>query len=189
MIIKKIYEEYLVARHDFKDTPVKHIPNFLSFVRIILGPIIIFYYINGFYILTFSLALLASLTDFLDGILARKLKAYSKFGQTMDTIADKWLSSILVIINIVNYPIFIITLILEGFIAKINIKAYVSKKEARTNKIGKIKTLSLYFALLVGILSLTFHQLVYLKYFTIFLTTILQVKALIEYEIQYLKTH
>ena len=189
MIIKKLYGEYIEAKKEFKPTPIKHIPNFLSFVRMIMGIVIIAYYINGFYILTFFAALFASLTDFLDGYLSRKLKAYSKFGQTMDTIADKWLSTILVIINIVNYPIFLITLTLEALIAKINIKAYVSKKEARTNKVGKIKTLSLYFSLLIGLLSLTIHELMYLKYFTIIITTILQIKTLVEYEIQYMKTH
>lgn len=185
----KLLKEFNEARKEFKHEPIKHIPNFLSVLRISLGPVILFYYFSNFYILTFSLALIASLTDFMDGVISRKLKAYSEFGKTIDTIADKWLSTILVFINVLNYPIFLVTLGLEAYIAKINIKAYVSKKEARTNKIGKIKTFFLYFTLLVGILSLTFHELIYLKYFTIIITTILQFKALIEYEIHYKKTH
>lgn len=187
--IIKLKSEFFEAQKAFKKTPIKHIPNFLSFVRILLGPIIIFYYFKQFYLLTFYLALFASLTDLLDGILSRKLKAYSKFGQTMDTIADKWLSTILVLINLFNYPIFLITLLLEALIAKINIKAYISKKEARSNKSGKIKTFLLYSTLLIGILSLTINELIYIKYFTIILTTFMQIKALAEYEINYKKTH
>ena len=67
-------------------------PNYLTIGRIIIVPIFVFtFYLPGFYgdILPFALFVIASFTDFLDGLLARMYKEESKLGELLDPIADK----------------------------------------------------------------------------------------------------
>ena len=68
------------------------IPNILTIGRIILVPIFIFtFYLPGALgdWLPFLIFVLASFTDFLDGVLARFYKEESKLGELLDPIADK----------------------------------------------------------------------------------------------------
>ena len=68
------------------------IPNILTIGRIILVPI----FISTFYLpgamgdwIPFFIFVLASFTDFLDGLLARLYKEESKLGELLDPVADK----------------------------------------------------------------------------------------------------
>jgi len=68
------------------------IPNTLTIGRIILVPIfVITFYIPGLIgdLIPFFIFVLASFTDFLDGLLARLYKEESKLGELLDPIADK----------------------------------------------------------------------------------------------------
>jgi cardiolipin synthase (CMP-forming) len=73
---------------------MKNIPNILTILRIAIIPILVAsFYIEGLVanLVAASLFLLASITDFFDGYLARSLKAQSNFGKCLDPIADKLL--------------------------------------------------------------------------------------------------
>ena len=68
------------------------IPNILTIGRIILVPIFIAtYYLPGAMgdWIPFFIFVLASFTDFLDGLLARLYKEESKLGELLDPVADK----------------------------------------------------------------------------------------------------
>ena len=68
------------------------IPNTLTIGRIILVPFfVVAFYLPGFYgdLTAFALFVIASFTDFLDGMLARMLGEESKLGELLDPIADK----------------------------------------------------------------------------------------------------
>ena len=68
------------------------IPNILTIGRIILVPIFIFtFYLPGALgdWIPFFIFVLASFTDFLDGLLARLYKEESRLGELLDPIADK----------------------------------------------------------------------------------------------------
>ena len=68
------------------------IPNILTIGRIILAPIFIgTYYLPGAMgdWIPFFIFVLASFTDFLDGLLARLYKEESKLGELLDPVADK----------------------------------------------------------------------------------------------------
>ncbi len=70
---------------------MKHIPNILTVLRVILVPFFIYYFTQGNLMLAFILFITASITDYLDGFLARKFKVISNFGKIMDPLADKLL--------------------------------------------------------------------------------------------------
>ncbi len=67
-------------------------PNLLTFLRILLIPVfIVAYYLPYAWAATLTTALfvLAALTDWLDGYLARRLNQSSAFGAFLDPVADK----------------------------------------------------------------------------------------------------
>lgn len=78
-----------------------NIPNLLTVVRIFLIPVIValFYapLTYGNYLAMFFF-LIAILTDWLDGFLARKLNQTSNFGAFLDPVADKLLVSVVLIV-------------------------------------------------------------------------------------------
>ena len=68
------------------------IPNILTIGRIIIVPIFVLaFFIPGFFgdLIPSFLFVLASFTDYLDGLLARLFKEESKLGELLDPIADK----------------------------------------------------------------------------------------------------
>lgn len=70
---------------------MKHLPNILTMLRILLIPFFIYYFINESFMVAFIIFIVASVTDFFDGYLARKLQVISNFGKIMDPLADKLL--------------------------------------------------------------------------------------------------
>tara|TARA_X000000950_G_C13884002_1_gene648092 strand:+ start:1991 stop:2545 length:555 start_codon:yes stop_codon:yes gene_type:complete len=63
--------------------------NLITITRIILAPIILFFLVLGDYLLCTLLFILAGVSDYLDGYLARKFNAESQLGEILDPIADK----------------------------------------------------------------------------------------------------
>jgi len=68
---------------------LKKIPNILTISRIVLAPVFFILFIYNYYYLALACFCFASITDFLDGFLARKFNIVSKFGQLYDPLADK----------------------------------------------------------------------------------------------------
>ena len=84
------------------------IPNILTIGRIIIVPFfVVSFFLPGFYgeIIPFLLFILASFTDFLDGVLARLYKEESKLGELLDPIADKIIVSAALILLVMNKTI------------------------------------------------------------------------------------
>ena len=119
------------------------IPNILTIGRIIIVPIFVAtFFLPGFFGVfdSFFLFILASFTDYLDGLLARLFKEESKLGELLDPIADKILVSTALVLLVMNgtiknfeviAAIMIITreIIISGlreFLAKVSISMPVS---------------------------------------------------------------
>lgn len=76
----------------------KNIPNYLTTLRVILIPFFVFFMVTDYAgesskWIALALFIVASITDFLDGYLARKHNIVSNFGKFMDPLADKMLVS------------------------------------------------------------------------------------------------
>lgn len=65
------------------------IPNVLSFFRLALVPVFLAFVITGEDALALLVLVVSSVTDFLDGWLARKLNQVSRLGQLLDPAADR----------------------------------------------------------------------------------------------------
>ena len=66
-----------------------NLPNKLTIARVIAVPFFIAAYLTGWYLPAFVIFVLASLTDMLDGKIARKHNLVTNFGKIMDPLADK----------------------------------------------------------------------------------------------------
>ena len=143
----------------------KNIPNYLTIARLILSLIVIVfllfpfdminvsfpkYLINGTVMLDVKMLIaaiifvIASVTDFFDGKLARKYNAVSDFGKVMDAIADKVLvNSILIILSGLGYisPIIPVVIILRDTVVNtIKMVAGEHGDVVAAIKTGKFKT-------------------------------------------------
>ncbi len=69
-----------------------NLPNFLTFSRVIITIVTIYYVFAGFdLIYIVGLFTLGMLTDFFDGFLARRLRETTEFGRQFDMAADRFL--------------------------------------------------------------------------------------------------
>ena len=71
----------------------KHLPNLLSLARLALAPFVFVLLARREYRTALVLFAVAGLTDFLDGLAARKFGSTSRLGASLDPIADKVLLS------------------------------------------------------------------------------------------------
>jgi len=127
------------------------IPNILTIGRIIIVPIFVLtFFIPGFFgdLIPFFLFVLASFTDYLDGLLARLFKEESKLGELLDPIADKILvatSLILLVMNgtIKNYEVIAAVIILTREILISGLREFLAKTSVsiQVTSLAKIKTL------------------------------------------------
>ena len=146
------------------------IPNILTIGRIIIVPFfVISFFLPGFYgeIIPFLLFILASFSDFLDGLLARLYKEESKLGELLDPIADKIIVSaalILLVMNetIQNYEVIAAIIILtreilisglREFLADIRIKMPVSS-------LAKVKTFIQMFSIAILLTGETGNKII-----------------------------
>ena len=135
------------------------IPNILTIGRIILVPIfVISFYIPGFLgdLIPFFIFLLASFTDFLDGLLARLYKVESKLGELLDPIADKIIVSaalILLVMNdiIRNYEVIAAIIILTREILISGLREFLAKSQVSmpVSGLAKFKTFIQMFAIAI----------------------------------------
>lgn len=66
----------------------RHIPNFITSLNLACGAVAIVFTFRGRFETAFALMLAAALFDFLDGMAARALGAYSPMGRELDSLAD-----------------------------------------------------------------------------------------------------
>ena len=67
----------------------RNIPNILTVDRMVLAPIFFILFIKNYTYLALLCFFVASITDALDGFIARKYNLVSKFGELYDPLADK----------------------------------------------------------------------------------------------------
>ena len=106
-------------------------------------------YLPGFYgdIIPFTLFVVASFTDFLDGLLARLYKEESKLGELLDPIADKIIVAAALILlvmdgTIKNYEVIAAIIILTREILISGLREFLAKGQVNlpVSGLAKLKT-------------------------------------------------
>ena len=129
---------------------LKKIPNILTIGRIILVPFFVLaFYLPGFYgdLTAFALFVIASFTDFLDGMLARMLGEESKLGELLDPVADKIIVATALILLVMDgtirsYEVIAAIIILTREILISGLREFLAKGQIKlpVSNLAKLKT-------------------------------------------------
>ncbi len=123
-----------------------NVPNFLTVLRIFAIPALVVVLVatfRGWEIVGFAIFLFASLTDMLDGFLARKRQQITVFGQLLDPLADKLLiaSALICLVERRIVPAWMAVIIIGREIAVTGFRAIASSRGRHipASSLGKLK--------------------------------------------------
>ncbi len=170
---------------------LNNIPNILTLFRIALIPIfgVIFYLPwTWSYFSAAIVFILAAITDWFDGFLARKLNQTTKLGTFLDPVADKIMVASALVIIVEHYSSFFVTLpalimicreiiisALREWMAEIGQRGKVA-----VGQLGKWKT-ALQMVAITGLLWQYNIYMVWLAYFFLYAATILTFLSMNKY--------
>ncbi len=129
---------------------IKHVPNILTIIRFILIPFIVISLALDNYISALIFFTLSSLSDVLDGYIARKFNAITDFGKLMDPLADKLTQistlTTLYIKRIIPFWIVLVVIVKEIVLISGASFLYGKKLVVSSKWYGKLSTVILYLA-------------------------------------------
>ena len=167
-----------------------NLPNKLTMFRVILIPFFVFFllapYFEGYgnYVAV-AIFIVASLTDLLDGKIARKYNLVTNFGKFMDPLADKLLvcSAMICLIELGLLPAWIVILIIarEFIISGFRLIASDNGVVIAASYWGKFKTTFQMLMVIVLLLNFDIPAFKILGTVLIWIATILTVVSLIDY--------
>ncbi|MBQ8541333.1 MAG: CDP-diacylglycerol--glycerol-3-phosphate 3-phosphatidyltransferase [Clostridia bacterium] len=134
-----------------------NLPNKLTLLRIVLVPVCMALMLTGHFYIALGVFIVASITDFLDGYIARKNNLVTSFGKIMDPLADKILvfGALLCFLQLgfINSWCVAIILAREFFVTGMRVVAVDKGKVIAASWWGKVKTNVQLFAVMFGFLA------------------------------------
>jgi CDP-diacylglycerol--glycerol-3-phosphate 3-phosphatidyltransferase len=159
-------------------------------MRVILIPFFVFFLLFKPGDFTFRLIadiifVIASLTDMLDGKIARKYNLVTNFGKFMDPLADKLLvcSGLICLLDLGQIPAVVVIIIIarEFIISGFRLVAANSNIVIAANMWGKSKTVSQMALIIFAILNLQFKYVDIITMILIVVATALTIISLVTY--------
>lgn len=167
-----------------------NLPNKLTLFRVILIPFFVFFllapYFEGYgnYVAV-VIFIIASITDFLDGKIARKYNLVTNFGKFMDPLADKLLvsSALISLIALNKIPAWIVIVIIarEFIISGFRLVAADNGVVIAASYWGKFKTTFQMIMIILLILDLPFAYMDIVNNIVVYVALILTVVSLVDY--------
>ena len=161
---------------------MKHIPNILTILRLLACPLLIYLFYSKKHLAVLIIFLLACITDFFDGYLARKKNLNTNLGKFLDPIADKVLIITMCIMLIINKDIsglhklaFYIIIIREIIITFLRFNLDNKNKNIDVSKLSKYKT----FIQMIAIGSILVYHNFELFYFQLPIITLVWFAAFV----------
>lgn len=135
------------------------IPNILSLVRLLLIPVFAYTYLtasgNDDFYMAAIIVVISGVTDFLDGLIARKFNMITELGKFLDPLADKLTQGTLFLCLAIRHPLVWLLLVLwaikDGFMAGMGL-VLLKKKHTKLDGAkwyGKVCTAIIYVAVLL----------------------------------------
>lgn len=151
-------KEYYKVRSKLTKDQIITIPNILSFFRLALIPVIVWLYVfMDSRLWTTVVILISSLTDIVDGFIARKFNMTSDFGKAIDPLADKLTQLAVLCCLLINFPLIalpIVVMIIKE-VGSFVLRLIVFKKTERVDSAewhGKLTTVLLHSIILLHVI-------------------------------------
>ena len=166
-----------------------NLPNKLTMLRVILIPFFVFFMLTDLVpysgLIALAIFIAASITDFLDGKIARKYNLITNFGKFMDPLADKLLvcSAMICLIPLGLLPAWIVIIIIarEFVISGFRLIASDNGIVIAASWWGKWKTVTQMFMVIVLILEIYFPVLRIPGLVLMYAALVLTIASLIDY--------
>lgn len=166
-----------------------NLPNKLTTLRVIMIPFFVFFLLwqNGenrtFRMIALALFIIASLTDLLDGKIARKYNLVTNFGKFMDPLADKLLvcSALICLIELNALPAWMVIIIIsrEFIISGFRLIASDNGVVIAASYWGKFKTT--FQMVSVVLLILNIPALAFVTTICVWIALVLTIVSLVDY--------
>ena len=166
-----------------------NLPNKLTTLRVIMIPFFVFFLLwqNGenrtFRMIALALFIIASLTDLLDGKIARKYNLVTNFGKFMDPLADKLLvcSALICLIELNALPAWMVIVIIsrEFIISGFRLIASDNGVVIAASYWGKFKTT--FQMVSVVLLILDIQALAFVTTICVWIALLLTIVSLVDY--------
>lgn len=166
-----------------------NLPNKLTTLRVIMIPFFVFFLLwqNGenytFRMIALALFIIASLTDLLDGKIARKYNLVTNFGKFMDPLADKLLvcSALICLIELNALPAWMVIIIIsrEFIISGFRLIASDNGVVIAASYWGKYKTT--FQMVSVVLLILDIPALAFVTTICVWIALVLTIVSLVDY--------
>lgn len=138
-----------------------NIPNLLTLLRFILIPVMSIFLFKQELLLALIIYVIASITDIIDGFVARKFNMITNLGKVLDPLADKLLQFAALIglsyIGIIPYWIVIIFTTKEILMGLGAVKLLKKDIIVQAKWFGKVSTCIFFLAIIVSMLSRIFN--------------------------------
>ncbi len=157
--MKKVWNDFINDFNEIKDKSfIYKLPSIITFIRLIATVLIPILFILKLPVIAILAALVGSISDAVDGKIARKFNVKSNFGAKLDAICDKFFIlnlsiSLIVLLPILSKILISIVLLNEINITHINMTKVFDNKKVKTTQIGRIKMVVLCISLLLGFIS------------------------------------
>lgn len=169
-----------------------NLPNKLTIFRVILIPFFVFFMLAPFFegygnYIALAIFCVASLTDLLDGKIARKRNLVTNFGKFMDPLADKLLvcSALICLIELNLIPSWIVIIIIarEFIISGFRLVASDNGVVIAASYWGKFKTVAQMFMVIVMVFNYSLQNeiLYWIGIVLMYIALVLTLVSLIDY--------
>ena len=126
---------------DLMGARVLTLPNVLTLLRLLAIPVVLLLLFAHRDVAAVTVFVLAAITDFLDGMIARRWGGASYLGTVLDPVADRlMLSSVAVVLTIRGILPFPVVAILVGRDVFALVGSLAFRGKIRVNKVGKVAT-------------------------------------------------
>lgn len=133
-----------------------NLPNKLTTLRVVMIPLFLLALYQGYWMSAFILFGLASITDALDGHIARSRGLVTDFGKFMDPLADKLLvtSALISFVELLGVPGWVVFCVIARELAVTGLRTIAAGKGVvmAADKWGKLKTITQMVWLCYGLL-------------------------------------
>ncbi|MCQ2056552.1 MAG: CDP-diacylglycerol--glycerol-3-phosphate 3-phosphatidyltransferase [archaeon] len=175
-----------------------NLPNKITVTRVALVPFMVFFFMQEEipynHVWALMVFFIASLTDVLDGKIARTMNTVTDFGKFLDPIADKILviSAMICMIPDICHPLIVIIILFREFIvSSLRLVAASQNIVIAASRLGKLKTFSqmisisaILFLLSLGDFAIYQRNLAYISNTLLGITAAIAVVSCVDYVYQ-----